>query len=264
MADDKGLQVYIDDRSDHVACLGVWGPNARKTIQAIADDPAAWDDENFPFTATRRLTLKGIPVEAFRISYVGEQGWELHVDSSYGMSLWDLVYAQGVTPVGIETYANSRRMEKSLRLQNADLLTEYNLYEAGLARPVVKQADFHGKTHYLEQRELEQQAAYICTLVMADNIDSQGMARYPVGSAPLIDPATGEVPVDSKGRRSYLSSIAFGPSIGKNIGLGYLPLEYCQEGREMIIEYLGEQFTMTVQSIGYKALYDPENKLQRS
>ena len=29
--------------------------------------------------------------------------------------------------VGIETYANSRRMEKSLRLQNADLLTEYNL-----------------------------------------------------------------------------------------------------------------------------------------
>ena len=76
---------------------------------------------------------------AFRISYVGEQGWELHVPFSYGLSLWDAVYEQGATPVGVETYANSRRLEKSLRLQNADLLTEYNLYEAGLARPKVKQ-----------------------------------------------------------------------------------------------------------------------------
>ena len=155
-------------------------------------------------------------------------------------------------------------MEKSLRLQNADLLTEYNLYEAGLARPIVKKADFHGKAPYLEQRELTQQAAYLCTLVMADNIDSQGMARYPVGSAPLMDPNTGEVPVDSKGRRSFLSSIAFGPSIGKNIGLAYLPCEYCEVGREMTMEYLGEQFTMTVESVGYKALYDPDNTLPRS
>ena len=44
----------------------------------------------------------------------------------------------GVTPVGVDTYANSRRMEKSLRLQNADLLTEYNLMECDLARPKVK------------------------------------------------------------------------------------------------------------------------------
>ena len=183
---------------------------------------------------------------------------------SYGMSLWDLVYAQGATPVGIETYANSRRMEKSLRLQNADLLTEYNLYEAGLARPVVKAADFHGKTPYLEQRELEHQVAYLCTLSMTDNVDSQGIARYPVGNAPLMDPETGEVPIDSKGRRSYLTSIAYGPSIGKNIGLGYLPHEYCQEGREMIMEYLGEQFPMRVESVGYKPLYDPENKLPRT
>ena len=99
---------------------------------------------------------------------------------------------------------------------------------------------------------------------MTDNIDSQGIARYPVGSGPLIDPETGAVPIDSKGRRSYLTSIAYGPSIGKNIGLGYLPYDYCQEGREMIMEYLGEQFPMKLESVGYKPLYDPENKLPRS
>jgi glycine cleavage system aminomethyltransferase T len=99
---------------------------------------------------------------------------------------------------------------------------------------------------------------------MNDNLDSNGIARYPVGQCPLIDSETGEVPVDSKGRRSYLSSIAYGPSIGKNIGLGWLPYEYCEEGRELITEYLGEQFTMTVEAVGYKPLYDPENSLPKS
>src|SRR3546814_8340305 len=80
----------------------------------------------------------------FRISYVGEQGWELHFPLSYGLALWDMFRDVGITPIGIETYANSRRLEKSLRLQNADLLTEYNLVEAGLARPKVKAAEFHG------------------------------------------------------------------------------------------------------------------------
>ncbi|MDH3630232.1 MAG: hypothetical protein OER98_03850 [Gammaproteobacteria bacterium] len=58
--------------------------------------------------------------------------------------------------------------------------------------------------------------------------------------------------------------MAYGPSLDKNIGLGYLPREYCKEGRAMIMEYLGEQFLMKVESVGYKPLYDPENKLPRS
>jgi len=101
----------------------VWGPNARTTIQKIADEPEAWTHANFPFAARRALKIKGVPVLAFRISYVGEQGWELHFKVEDGLALWDALYALGVTPVGVETYANSRRMEKSLRLQNADLPT---------------------------------------------------------------------------------------------------------------------------------------------
>jgi len=99
---------------------------------------------------------------------------------------------------------------------------------------------------------------------MDDNIDSNGVARYPVGSLPLMDADTGEVPIDTRGRRSYVTSIAYGPSLGKNIGLAYLPTEYCEEGRALLTEYLGEQFTMTVAAVGYKPLYDPENLLPRS
>ncbi|MDC0947722.1 FAD-dependent oxidoreductase [Gammaproteobacteria bacterium] len=264
MAQDKGWNVDIEDRSDHIACLGVWGPNARKALQAIADKPEELENDAFRFGQIRDITLRGIPVKAFRISYVGEQGWELHVDFSYGMSLWDLVHEQGATPVGVETYANSRRLESSLRLQNADLLTEYNLYEAGLARPKVKAADFHGKAAYVAQRERPEQAAYLCTLVMTDNLDGEGVARYPLGNCPIMNPETGEVLIDSKGRRSYTTSIAFGPSVGKNIALAYLPIDYANEGTELMLEYFNETYPVRVESVGQKNLYDPENAKVRT
>ena len=261
IAEDKGWDVYIEDRSDHMACLGLWGPNARKMLQAIADKPEVLELANFPFATTKNITLRGIPVLAFRISYVGESGWELHVPFSYGLSLWDLVYDQGATPVGVETYANTRRLEKSLRLQNADLLTEYNLVEADLARPRVKAADFHGKAAYLAQRECEHQSAYLCTMTMTDNVDSKGVARYPVGQWPILDPNSNEVLIDDVGRRSYITSIAFGPSVGKNIALGYLPKDYATVGQELLMEYFDEPFPIKVEAVGCKALYDPDNTL---
>lgn len=264
MAQDKGFDVTITETTTDYGCLGVWGPNARTTLQKIADNPADLENENFPFAAVKFISIAGIEVMAFHISYVGEQGWELHFKYDDGLALWDALYEQGVTPVGIETYANSRRLEKSLRLQNADLLTEYNLYEADLARPKVKAADFHGKDKHLEYREREHQPAYLCTLTMTDNVDSNGVSRYPVGNCPIMDPETGETLIDSEGRRSYTTSIAFGPTIGKNIALGYLPYEYCQEGRELQIQYFDDVYPVKVEAVGYKPLYDPENAKPRS
>ena len=264
MADDRELTVKIEDRTEDFTCVGLWGPNARATLQGVVDDPAGLSVDNFPFAAVRNVSINGITVSAFRISYVGEQGWELHCAVSDGLALWDAIFAQGATPVGVETYAFSRRLEKSLRLQNADLLTEYNLMEAGLERPKVKAADFHGKQAYVAQRERQHQPAYLCTMTMQDNVDANGVARYPVGSWPIMDSDSGEVLIDSLGRRSYVTSIAYGPTIGKNIALGYLPYEYCQEGRELMMEYFHEQFPLKVEAVGYKPLYDPENLKPKS
>ena len=264
VAEDHGYDAAIADRTEDFACLGLWGPNARTTLQAVVDDPDGLSAENFPFATVKDVGVDGITVSAFRISYVGEQGWELHCAYDDGLVLWDALARQGVSPVGIETYANSRRLEKSMRLQNADLLTEYNLLEAGLERPKVKPANFHGKAAYLEQRAKARQCAYLCTLIMEENTDANGVSRYPVGSWPILDPGSGEVLIDELGRRSYVASIAFGPSLGKNIALGYLPFEYCEEGRVVNMEYFGESYPLRVAAVGYKALYDPGNTRPKS
>jgi sarcosine dehydrogenase len=90
------------------------------------------------------------------------------------------------------------------------------------------------------------------------------VARYPVGIMPVVDPASGEVLVDSLGRRSYTTSVAFGPTIGKNIALAYLPQDYCKVGRKLNVEYFAESFPVEVAAVGYKPLYDPENLKPRS
>jgi len=264
VAQDRGFQVTITDVTEKYVTIGIWGPNARANLQKIVEDPAGLLPENFPFAAIKPIRIAGKTVAAFRISYVGEQGWELHMAYEDGLAVWDALRSTGVIAVGVETYANTRRMEKSLRLQNADLLTEYNLLEADLARPKVKEADFRGKAKHVEYRERPHQPAMLCTLVMTDNVDSKGVARYPVGTLPVMDPDTGETLVDGLGRRSFTTSIAYGPTIGKNIALAYLPWSHCQVGRKLIVEYFGEVYPVEVASVGYKPLYDPENLKPRS
>ena len=261
---DKGFDVTITDVTEKFTTIGIWGPNARENLKKVVADPAGLDVENFPFAAIKPIEIAGKTVTAFRISYVGEQGWELHMPYEDGLAVWDALREAGVMAVGVETYANSRRLEKSLRLQNADLHTQYNLYEADLSRPKVKEADFRGKEKHVEFRAREHQPAMLCTLVMNDNVDSKGVARYPVNTMPVMDPETGEVLIDELGRRSYTTSQAFGPSIGKNIMLAYLPWDYCEVGRKLQVTYFDEPFEVEVAGVGYAPLYDPENSKPRS
>ena len=257
-------KIDIEDFTDQFACIGLWGPEALSTLSKIADEPETLSLDCFPLTTFKEVRIQGIPVLAFRISYVGESGWELHFPFSYGLRLWDLLFEEGVIPVGIETYANSRRLEKSFRLQNADLLTEYNLIEAGLSRRSVKEANFHGKNAYVKQRNLDEQVAHLCTISMTENTDGLGISRYPIGNCPIVDPKTNEVLIDSLGRRSFTTSISYGPSIGKNIALCYLPKSFASQGNELLLEYFDEQYPIKVEAVGYRSLYDPKNLLPKS
>jgi len=81
---------------------------------------------------------------------------------------------------------------------------------------------------------------------------------------PVMDPETKETLVDKLGRRSFTTSVAYGPTLAKNIALAYLPWDYCRKGRKLVVEYFGETYPVEVAAIGYGALYDPENVKPRS
>ncbi len=270
--DDNGLNADINIRTHDITTLGLWGP---KAVSALGNfiDPNEISIENFPFVTAKNLTLnltggKKVDVWAARISYVGESGWEIYFnnDKEDGLALYDSLLEVGVVPVGIETYANSRRLEKSFRLQSADLETEYTAIEAAIQRPLVKEADFHGKAAHLAHRE-EDPCAILCTMTV-DDLNVSGSPRYPVGISPIIDPTTGEVPIDSKGRRSYTTGMSYCPSIKKFVVMGYLPKDIAVQGKSLLLEYMNENgeglYPMTVQIVGKGSLYDPTNERVRA
>ncbi|MDA9033068.1 FAD-dependent oxidoreductase [Gammaproteobacteria bacterium] len=270
--DDMGLDADINIRTHDIATLGLWGPDAEAALGNFVD-PDEINLANFPFVTAKNLTLnlsggKKVDVWAARISYVGESGWEIYLNnnSEEGLALYDSLLEVGVIPVGIETYANSRRLEKSFRLQGADLETEYNACEAAIQRPLVKEADFHGKAAHLTQRE-EEPCSILCTMT-ADDLNVSGETRYPVGISPIIDPDTGEVPVDNKGRRSYTTGMSYCPSIKEFVVMGYLPKNIAKEGKKLSIEYFNEDgdglYPITVKIVGKGSLYDPKNEKVRT
>jgi glycine cleavage system aminomethyltransferase T/glycine/D-amino acid oxidase-like deaminating enzyme len=257
--DDKGFDAGINDRTREIATLGLWGPNARSILQTFVTDPEDVSNERFPFGSAKFMEVAGIPVWALRISYTGELGWEIYMRFEDGDHLWRSLLDAGVTPVGIETYANSRRLEKSFRLQGADLETEYNLVEAGLARPRVKRTSFLGREAYEEIRQRDSQPASLCTMTVDSSIDEKGVQRFITGNWPILDPETNVVLTDSVGRRSYNTSAAYGPSLNEQLLMGYLPSAYAREGTSLLIEYFGEHFPITVRSTSARGLYDPDN-----
>ncbi|MFP6654511.1 MAG: dehydrogenase, partial [Myxococcota bacterium] len=183
-----------------------------------------------------------------------------------GLPLYDAFLDAGVIPVGIETYATSRRLEKSFRLQGADLETEYNAYESAVERSQVKAADFVGKAAYLEQRSRKPDAI-LCTLTLDRLKIGGGPARYPVGIAPILDPQSLETLVDAQGRRSYTTSSAYCPSLEEHVVMAYLPSDRAEVGAKLILEYFDEggdgHYPVTIRIVGKGSLYDPQNQRVR-
>jgi glycine cleavage system aminomethyltransferase T/glycine/D-amino acid oxidase-like deaminating enzyme len=271
--DDHGLDADITIRTHDLATLGLWGPRARSVLGSFVD-PNSLSNDAFPFATAQELSLLlpgGLRVDvwAARISYVGELGWELYInnDPAIALPLYDALLDDGVVPVGIETYASSRRLEKCYRLQGADLETEWSAYESGVARAKVKSADFVGKEAYIAGRE-QQPVAMLCTMTLDTLSLEGGTPRYPVGVWPILDPASKQVLVDGKGRRSYCTSTSYCPSLGEHAVMGYLPFERARVGEKLILEYFDEggdgHFPMTVRVVGRGSLFDPENLRARA
>ena len=103
----------------------------------------------------------------------------------------------------------------------------------------------------------------LCTLTVDDHRSASGQLRYMLGGEPVLT-AAGEPLVDAKGRPSYVTSAGSGPSVGKHLLMAYLPAEYAVEGNRLAVEYLGEQYPVTVAVAGSTPLFDPDNERVRS
>jgi glycine cleavage system aminomethyltransferase T len=259
---DGSAQLF--DATNSFTTIGLWGPRARDVLASATS--ADVSHAGFPFLTSRIVDIDGVRTLASRISYVGELGWEIYVPFEQGLRVWDALWEagqpHGLAPVGIGTYAVTARLEKGYRAHGAELELDFDLVEAGMARPTVKDADFVGKEAYLAKRAAEP-VAILCTLTLDDPTSTSGEQRYMLGREPILS-TEGRPLIDAKGRRSYVTSAGSGPSVGKHLLMAYLPPDVAKVGTPLLVEYLGERYPVTVAVAGSTPLYDPENTRIRS
>ncbi|HUG30980.1 MAG TPA: FAD-dependent oxidoreductase [Candidatus Limnocylindria bacterium] len=262
LPDDGSAQLF--DATNSFTTIGLWGPRARDILSGTTSDDVS--HAGFPFLTSKTVEINGVRALASRISYVGELGWEIYVPMEQGLRVWDALWESGtphgMVPVGIGTYAVTARLEKGYRAHGNELELEFDLVEAGMARPTVKDADFVGKEAYVRQREAAP-AAVLCTLTVDDPTSKSGVKRYMLGREPILSAAGGPL-VDAHGRRSYVTSAGSGPSVGKHLLMSYLPPEFAKVGTSLLVEYLGEQYPVSVAVVGSTPLFDPDNARIRS
>ncbi|HEY5246773.1 MAG TPA: aminomethyltransferase family protein, partial [Acidimicrobiales bacterium] len=254
----------IHDRTNSLTTLGLWGPRARDILSSVTAGDVS--NDGLAFGRWKAIEVGSLEVIASRISYVGDLGWELYAPIEQGAKLWDTIaeagLPHGAVPVGAGVYGSTGRLEKCYRAYGAELEGEYDVVEAGMAWGKVKDQDFVGKEAHVRHRA-EPPAASMCTLTVDDHTSSSGVKRYMMGGEPILT-ADGEPIDDAKGRRSYVTSAGSGPSIGKYILMGYLPPEHATVGNQLTVQYMGEQYPVTVATIDSTPVFDPQNGRVRS
>ena len=251
--------VTFTNRTRELTTLGLWGPKAPEILGALTD--ADLSHAGSPYGSMRDIEVAGVPVTIFRVSYVGDTGWELYMNWDDGPQVWDAIMEagapHGLRATGMGVYALTGRIEKGYRLMGAELESEYNPLEAGLARPRVKSDDFIGKDAYLAAREKGDPEVHMVTLTVDDHTSASGAPRFMQGGNEPILTATGERITDSHGRVSRVTTAGYGPSVGKNLLMGYLPTEYAAPGTQLKVMYMNELFPCTV--VGTGSAYDPDD-----
>lgn len=232
--------VYVRDITGGTCCVGLWGPLAREVITAVSNDD--FSNNGLKYFRLKKASIAGIPVVAMRLSYVGELGWEIYASADNGLRLWDALWKAG-QPHGIiaagRTAFNSLRLEKGFRSWGTDMTTEHDPFESGLGFAV--KADKAGYTgHEAIQGRSKEKSTRLLRCLTVDDGRSMVLGREPVF---VNDKAVG-----------YVTSAAFGYTVGKPIAYTYLPASIV-EGDSVEVEYFGQRIKATVTP---EPLYDPQ------
>ncbi|HEX8951599.1 MAG TPA: glycine cleavage system aminomethyltransferase GcvT, partial [Polyangia bacterium] len=220
--EQAGALCEIVNRSDETGLLAVQGPRAVALVQSLADRPVD-DLRSFTF---REAVIGGVQSLAARTGYTGEDGFELFAPAGDVGKLWDALLDAGarvgLKPIGLGA-RDTLRLEAKLSLYGNDLDEEHTPHEAGLSW-VVKGKGFIGEAALAKQK-----AEGVTRKLVGFIMKERGTARH------------GYSIVDSDGKAvGVVTSGSLGPTVGVNIGLGYVPAALAQAGTRLHIDCRGK------------------------
>ena len=210
------LDVHLISATEQWAQYAVAGPNARKLLHNVVDAEHDISNDAFPFMACANLTVcGGTPARLFRISFSGELAYEIAVPARYGDSMIRALMHAGqefnAVPYGTEALG-VMRIEKGHAAGN-ELNGQTTALNLGLGRMISKKKDCIGNV-LSERSGLNSEDAI--RLVGFKPVDT---SQKLVAGSHFV---TGEDEAVTQNDQGWMTSVAYSPSLGHSIGLGFL------------------------------------------
>ena len=229
-------QLRFEDASDRTALLALQGPRAFEIVARLGADGAALGELGSFRLRTAHLACddRTVEVVAARTGYTGEDGLELFCAHGEAVALWRALMEagkpSGLQPAGLGA-RDTLRLEARLCLYGNDIDETVNPIEAGLGWVVkLDKAAFVGKAA-VERVKAEGPSRKLVGFEMR----GRGIARH---GYPLCDAEARPVGVCTSGSPS--------PTLGKNIGLGFLPTAMTAVGTSFAVDCRGKHVEAVV------------------
>lgn len=209
------------------AQFAVAGPKSRALLNAVLDQPLG----DFPFMACGTVQLGGVTARLFRISFSGEEGYEIAVPTRYGESLFRDLVAKAETmgggPYGMEAL-NVLRVEKGF-ITHAEIHGRTTAYDIGMEKMVAAKKDCIGKIMAARPALVGPERQQLVGLKIA-------VGTPPCSGAHLFTPGDKVGREESQG---YITSFAHSDLMGACLGLGFLKNGRARHGEKIrIVDHL--------------------------
>ena len=216
-------RVAFRDRSDETALIAVQGPRAEACVRLLAgEEPARLQ----PFQACA-ARVDGVEILFSRTGYTGEDGFELYLDPAAAPAIWDrlleLGQPLGMLPAGLGA-RDTLRLEAAFPLYGSELTEEISPLAAGLFFAVkLEKGDFTGREALLRERERGSRLKLVRFEMTERGVPRSG---YPLWHDGI--------------QVGWVTSGAFSPTLGKDIGMGYVPLALAETAACLEVEIRGK------------------------
>jgi aminomethyltransferase len=266
-----GLDVDVTEVTDNIAALSFQGPNSRKILNKVADDPV----DGLKYFRLIQNQVDGIPVTISRTGYTGDLGFEIWMEAKDALTIWDALMDAGadygITPVGILAM-DMARVEAGLFMIEVDYTSTNHAwiepqksspFELGLDWTVAldKQGYFVGR----RALEREKRDGSLWKL-MGLEMEWEGMEQLfkNVGLPPQIPgmAVRGSLPIMvGNVQVGYASTSTWSPMLKKYIALAHLQKPYYEVGTNVRMEITVEHHRQHAPAKVVKLpFYEPEWK----
>jgi len=243
------LDVDIANVTAAYAGVNVAGPRAREVVAPLIED-IDLSAEAFPYMGVRTGQVAGIPTRNFRVGFVGELGYEIHVPASTGEALWDALIdagrPAGLRPFGVEAQ-RVLRLEKGHVIVGQDTDAMTTPEELDMTWAIARKKPF-----FVGERSLRIRDRHLS-------------ARKLVG---FTLPADGPCPQDSNlvlrdgTMAGFVTSVARSPVLNRIVGLAYTARDESQPGDPVRIHL--DDGRDIVGEVVPLPFYDPDNARQEN